>query len=238
MSSHRKETARLRELLEERDEEICRLQGGEGAKGKQSPYIIREKKTRTFSGRPRNSDDLSVEDWIEEVERATRNRTRQDKKDFILEHLAGEALEEVKHRNRHNKASSEDVYLILKKAFGDSDCSRAHLERQFYNRKQLKAETLRKYSHALMALAEKLQHMDPHDRDLMLREQFAENVRNSALKRELKKMCRMHEDLSFIDLRDEAIAWQGKMRETLIQKILVGAYIRKNLGTLLINSRR
>ena len=92
-------------------------------------------------------------------------RSLADNLDFILEHLSGEALEEIKHRNRHHVASCEQVFEILIKSFGDGLCSRAQLERQFYNRNQGKGESLRKYSHILMALAEKLTHLNGHEKD-------------------------------------------------------------------------
>ena len=207
--ANKREVTRLRGLLEERDEELQLLKQRRHG-GAAASVVFRERSTKTFSGRPTKSEHLSVEDWIEEINRATRHRSEMDKLDYTLEHLRGEALEEVKHRDRRCVATCEHIFDILKKAFGDSNWSKAHMERQFYNRKQLRGENLRQYSHGLMALVSKLTDHDEEERDQMLSEQFAENVRSAALKRELKQLCRREKEITFIHLRDEAISWAGE----------------------------
>ena len=41
--------------------------------------------------------------------------------------------------------------------------------------------------------------------DLTLCEQFAQNVNDNSLRRELKRLIRQHPEMNFLDFRDEAI---------------------------------
>ena len=211
----KKQLLRYEELMEEKEQEISRLrsmiagnedrEAGIGAGNTGQTVILRERKLRTFSGR----DKQNVEDWLEDIWIAVARRpTVEEKKDYILDHLTGDALEEVRHRCRLDITTIPEIYEVLREAFGGGRKTKSHLERQFYNRKQQHSENLRQYSHALMMLVERITD-DKDERNTMLVEQFAENVRSSSLKRELKMICR-REDITFVELRDAALVWIGE----------------------------
>ena len=63
------------------------------------------------------------------------------------------------------------------------------------------------------------------ERDIMLRDQLAENVYESWLRRELKRIVRTHETMSFHDLREEAIALAQDQEEP--KKREVNVYTEK-----------
>lgn len=203
MSSKAKQIERLRARLQDTEAELGRMRGAEPT-GRQT-VVLRERKLSTFSGKKREC----VEDWLEDIKRAVARRgTTEEQVDFILEHLSGDALEEVRHRCRLDITTVGEIYDTLCNAFGAGNKSKASLERHFYNRIQQNGESLRQYSHALMTLVERIT-TDKTIRNTMLIEQFAENVRSKALKRELKLICR-REDISFVQLREDAIAWAGE----------------------------
>lgn len=218
----------LQEKLEETEREVTRLQQEKVATEKstvRSSFLLRERKLRTFSGR--KEEDL--DNWIEDVERAvSRRESIEEKMDFLMEHLAGDALQEVRHRCRLDINNIEDIFQVLRATFGTGNKTHATLERQFYNRKQARGESLRQYSHALMTLARPL-NKDKRDTNSMLVEQFSENVRNPALKRELKLLSRQ-ENLTFMELRDDAIAWAGEDSSSEEEGNSVGVeHIKRNV---------
>ena len=70
--------------------------------------------------------------------------------------------------------------------------------------------TLREFSHGLMSLLARVRRKDPQaitDEDKALRDRFTEKVRDSHLRRELKRYVREHPNLTFKDLREEALRW-------------------------------
>ncbi|CAC5375532.1 unnamed protein product [Mytilus coruscus] len=73
--------------------------------------------------------------------------------------------------------------------------------------RQTENQTLQEFSHILMCKLDKIckrDHKCITDRDIVLRNQFAENVRPTWLKRELKKRIRGTHKISFNDIREEA----------------------------------
>ena len=209
MSSRRRRKAaahehELLDQLQAQREEIDQLR--ETAQPRVTPVYIRERSVKKFTNGP---DDPPISEWLDSVQRVTRGRSPQNIVDFLMENLDGEAYNEVKHRPFDERSSPKDICYILIQAFGEGHCSRMQRERQFFNRRQREKESLRRFSHALMALAEKIPDIE-EERDSLLKEQFAENVRDSELKRELKRLCWNDPDITFYDLREEAIAWAGE----------------------------
>lgn len=79
-----------------------------------------------------------------------------------------------------------------------------------FDRKQRDSESLYEFSHALMALMDKVKQCKVDSMfnvDIVLRDQFCENVRDPMLRRELKRFVRGNEALSLLDVRREAIRW-------------------------------
>lgn len=172
-------------------------------------YVPREKQIVPFSGDP-GKDAHSVDDFIEEVERAMslRGLREDDQVDFILTHLRGSALDEVKLRT-HGQEKPSDLFLYLQEAFREKRTT-PQLLHAFYARKQLEGEDLRDYSHALSQLLNSTLLASPNvvsDPQLAMRDQFIEGVRDSALRRELRRLIREKPQSSLFDVREEAIMW-------------------------------
>lgn len=91
-------------------------------------------------------------------------------------------------------------------------CSQSYIEaqKQFFQRRQRDGESLREFSYSLMALMDAVKRKNPTtipDSDQIVRDHFAEHVRDGMLRRELKRLIRQQASISFIDIRGEAIRW-------------------------------
>lgn len=85
------------------------------------------------------------------------------------------------------------------------------LQKQFFDRRQQDGETIREYSHALMAIMELINHCKVREAwcgDFALRDKFAENVTDVSLCRELKRTVQQRPTISFFELRS-ALQWGG-----------------------------
>ncbi|XP_076839956.1 uncharacterized protein LOC143484854 [Brachyhypopomus gauderio] len=143
-------------------------------------YVPRERKCPRFSGK--SSDLLWVDDWIEEARRSmeVRRMTSAEQALFLYDHLDGEAKAEIRFRSEVERKDPERIFVILKEVFSHSQ-SYVVLQQQFFQRRQLE--------------------------DLLVRDQFVEHVRDGMLRRELKRSIRSNPDMSFLDIRSEAIRW-------------------------------
>ncbi|CAC5412823.1 unnamed protein product [Mytilus coruscus] len=93
----------------------------------------------------------------------------------------------------------------------------------FYICRQTENQTLQEFSHILMCKLDKIckrDHKCITDRDIVLCNQFAENVKPTWLKRELKKRIRGTHTISFNDIREEAtlLMEDGDVQETSKQQ--------------------
>ena len=142
------------------------------------------RKIEKFSGKP--GHDVSVYEYIEEMTRIlkTRPTPKEEQVDFVLSHLEGPAKEEMRFRPIEEKRSSK---AVLGQFLGK--------EQPFLN-----------YSPSSTAQSKHAVNPSKTERDIMLRDQLAENVYESWLRKELKRIVRTHETMSFHDLREEAIA--------------------------------
>ena len=155
---------------------------------RQVMYVPRERKLKKFTGHPKTDLDQTVEEFIIDARSAISNMSSKDQTDFLLSHLEGAAKSEV--RLRDECKDPESIFNVLTQSFGDNR-SRAQLLRQFYDRTQRKGESLRAFSHALMETLDKIMSRGEKghkvhisDRNIVLRDQFAENVYDLALRRE------------------------------------------------------
>lgn len=176
----------------------------------QAIYLPRERKCSKFSGKT-SPGSLSVEDWVEEVESCIRGRhmSEWDKAMFIYDHLEGEARTEIKYRPREVREDFKQIISVLLELYCSSH-SYVALQQNFFDRKQKEGESLQEYSHALMELMGKVLKANPNavpNSQVVLRDQFSENVQDHMLRRELKRLVRENTQLSLLDLRKEAIRW-------------------------------
>ena len=132
-----------------------------------------------------------------------------DKALFVYDHLEGAAHTEIKFRESQVKEDAKQILIVLQEVYG---CSKTYvsLQQKFFDRKQKEGESLQDFSHALMILMEKVQMCNSQAMSkpqVLLRDQFCENVKDHMLRRELMRMVRQNGDLSLLDVRREAIRW-------------------------------
>lgn len=127
---------------------------------------------------------------MEEVDACARVRYlgSLDKAYFMLDHLEGEAKDELRYRPRVEREDPAKILSILRELYG---CSRSYvaIQESFFSRKQLDGES----SHALLSLMDKVKQCSPESvpqSDMLLRDQFIEHVLDSDLHRELKRLVR------------------------------------------------
>lgn len=130
-----------------------------------------------------------MDEFIEEVERAIRVRglCGEEQVDFILSLLKGSALEEVKLRMGGQPKQPSDLFSYLRVAFREKRTT-PQLLHAFCACRQVDGEHLRDYSHALSQLLNLALQQSPNaeaDKQLALRDQFIEGVRDSTPRREL-----------------------------------------------------
>ena len=116
---------------------------------------------------------------------------------------------------------------ILKEVFGER-ATVSELLSDFYSTKQTRSQSLQDFSVELMGKLDRILRVDRSrvkERDIMLRDQLAENVYESWLRRELKRIVRTHDTMSFHDLREEAIALAQDQEEP--KKREVNVYTEK-----------
>ncbi|KAI7789366.1 rap guanine nucleotide exchange factor 6-like [Triplophysa rosa] len=168
-------------------------------------YIPREKQIVPFS-----------DEFIEELERVIRVRglNTEDRVDFILSHLRGSALDEVKLCMGGENKLPHDLFTYLRAAFREKRTT-SQLLHAFYARKQWDGEDFRDYSHALSVMLHSAIQQSPNivpNIQLALRDQFIEGVRDSALRRELRKVVRERPSVTLFDVREEALMWFSEER--------------------------
>lgn len=127
--------------------------------------------------------------------------------------------------------SNADFFLhVLTQAFGEKRSS-SQLLKLFYERKQMESEKLRAYSYSLNELIKNATKADPKavpDPEKTLRDQFADNVRDPFLQKELKKFIKEC-DPSFLDLREEALRWSEE--EERPQRIMPRTPLSQEVST-------
>lgn len=175
-------------------------------------YLPRERKCPMFRGRV----GISIDEWVEEVNACVRVRHLGllDKAYFMFDHLEGEARDEIKYRPRAEREDPAKIESVLKELYG---CSKSYvaLQENFFSRKQLDGESLQEFSHALFSLMDKVKQCSPESvpqSDRLLRDQFAEHVLDSDLRRELKRLVRQTPGLSMLEVRAAAICWEREGR--------------------------
>lgn len=231
---------RMQELTQLRDElvrlhEETRAQraNDNGTSTRSYIYVPRERQIQPFSGEC-GTEGRSVEEFIEEVERVLRSReqTTDEQCDHILSLLRGPALEEVRLCMRGQTVTPHDLYSYLRNAFGERR-STTQLMQSFYNRKQADGEDLRDYSHALSqilsSIVKQSSNVIPNEKNV-LRDQFIEGLRDSALRRELRKMVRDKPDSSLLDVRNEAFLWEMEESRSHRPRVVKSSQVKSELS--------
>ena len=170
--------------------------------------VQRERKLRRFSG----TEDPLLSDWAEEARSCVlaQKLSGEAAANFLLSYLDGAARLEVRCRPSAVKKDADSILVALEDVFGDKETANQLLRRFFY-RKQLPGEPIATYSHGLIDIADRLQRLEARssaERDVMLRDQFVENVRDVHLRWDMKRRP-SEEDaaVGFLALRKVVLRW-------------------------------
>ncbi|MES9879687.1 MAG: zinc finger CCHC domain-containing protein, partial [Sedimenticola sp.] len=128
---------------------------------------------------------------------------------FLLDHLSGQAKDEVRVREATSKDTPEKIFAMLNHLFQDTD-SVAQMQQAFYQRDQLKGESLQEYSLQLMKLVDRIQKKATGvmgDKDLLLKERFIDGVADRQLRREMRRFSLDHASAPFHAFRREVLKW-------------------------------
>ena len=150
-------------------------------------------------------DDWVLEDWIADAERAVRGQTDAEAVDTLLFHLEGVAKEEVKLRPASQWSSPPGVFRILREAFSEQ-LTATQARRKFFARQQADRESAQDFAPALMVLlsrVERLSGAPEASKDVLLRGQFVENLKDLTLRHDIKRWARDHPAATFQDVRVE-----------------------------------
>ncbi|KAK7898885.1 hypothetical protein WMY93_019738 [Mugilogobius chulae] len=171
-------------------------------------FVPRDRKCPMFRGRT----GIGLNEWLEEAEACVRARhlSLADQAFFLFDHLEGEAREEIKYRSAEERSDPAKITAILQDLYGCSE-SYVALQEAFFSRRQREGESLLEYSLALMFLMEKVKQRAPNNivnSEILLRDQFVEQVLDGNLRRDLKQYVRQSPRATLLDVRGEAIRWE------------------------------
>ena len=171
-------------------------------------FTPKQRKLDKFSGRSGEAY-ANVYEFCDEIHRILKSRPTppEEQVDFVIGHLEGPAKEEVRYRSAKEKSTPFKVLEILRESFGER-ATTSELMADFYQTGQAPSQTLQDFSHQLMKKLDKVMRVDDSfisDKDKLLRNQFSENVADTWLKRELKKIIRGHPLVTFSDIREESL---------------------------------
>lgn len=171
-------------------------------------FVPQDRKCPKFNGR----SGVMIEEWVEEAQACMRLRhlSTIDQAFFLVDHLEGEAKEEIRYRPRDEREDPNKIIKALRELYGCMS-SYVALQESFFSRRQQDGETLLEFSLALLSLLEKVKRQSPHgmpNADALLRDQFVEHVNDGALRRELKQLVRRQPTATLLDVRSEAMRWE------------------------------
>ena len=171
-------------------------------------FVPRDRKCPMFRGK----SGMGLTEWLEEVQACMRARhlSTSEQAFFLVDHLEGEAQEEIKYLSDVEREDSAKIISVLQELYG---CSKSYvaLQEAFFSRRQQEGETLHEFSLALLSLMESVKVSAPGgmtNADVLLRDQFVEHVLDGALRRELKQLVRRQATATLLDVWGEAIRWE------------------------------
>lgn len=202
--------SQILELGQKHDQVLSALSNMSNANTRSYVYIPRERQIVPFSG-DCCKDNQTVDEFIDEIERVIRVRglNSEDQVDFILSHLRGSALDEIRLCMGGEIKQPQELFSYLRGAFRERRTT-PQLLHAFYSRRQSDGEDFRDFSHALSQLLNAALQQSSHvvsDPQLALRDQFIEGVRDSTLRKELRRFVRERPHCTLFDIRDEAMMW-------------------------------
>ena len=163
-----------------------------------------------LKGAPKTDEDADVGEWIDDVRRHLKASwlNKEELGDFILQHLAGTAKWEVKFWTDYQTASPESILEIIQTVFGDPE-SLGALQEAFWCWNQKVNETVLDYLE-LLKLHSNITKKDKNQGWIDAQGQVHWGVREDYLRRELRSINIQYPDVTFWELRDQAIWWLGE----------------------------
>lgn len=168
-------------------------------------YLKKERLLKKFCG----DESMEVEEWIGECKFVLKENklVGKDAVTFIIQHLYGNAKREVRLHSEQT-STAEDVFVVLTNQFTRQSYTEAI--KKFYAKKQGTAEGIREYTYDLKELLDKALRLKPKcfpNPEETLKDQFVAGIRESILRKEIKKTLMEKPSLSFLELRKIAIDW-------------------------------
>lgn len=203
---------KLKEEIEQLRIKLLHVEARQAATSKSIPpvYIKSERKLPKLAGRPVKDSDPDVEDWVTDMRDHIVNIPTNDERiEFVLDHLTGNAKSEIRMRPSDMKKSADDILKIVEETFKIQD-NLAQLRHKFYEREQTENESLESYSLSLMKLMHiisKKEGGDNSNNEKILTEKFIDGVRDYQLKRELRKFSMENPSMPFIEFRGRVLLW-------------------------------
>ena len=162
------------------------------ARNVQPVYVATTRKLGQFCYRPVKNGDPRIADWIEDVRSqiTLRGLEGQDRATFVIDHLSGQARQEVLGRGDAVKSNAAKIIQILRKVFGDGD-NVAALQQKFFSYKQKPDQSLLDCSLELVDLFDRICQLDPSFgacKQTNLKGCLPEAVQDEALRREIRRL--------------------------------------------------
>ncbi len=154
--------------------------------------------------------ELSLSEWRAQVEylAGLQGLSAPQTLQFILNSLEGEARREVQAAPEATRATEQAVFDFLTGQYGDATPV-AVLRTQFFNCKQGPRQTLRAFALRLREQFTRLKRRRDHGlggEETLLRDQFLLGLREGPVRQSLRVQLRRDPELTFEDLRREALA--------------------------------
>ena len=173
-----------------------------------------------FNGIPKKPGDLTLREWLWQLDVYCRHYRLEgeDKATAILDHLSGEARDEILCCRRDDRKDPNKIISVLKKHFGPPDTVQS-FRTLFNSRKQLPNESLDDYSRALIRLYDRMEAAcedqgmkDALDtlKDTSLKDQFCEGACGESVRLELRRLKLAQTGKPFGDMREAVRKLYGR----------------------------
>ncbi len=171
--------------------------------------------------------ELSLSEWRAQVEylAGLQGLSAPQTLQFILNSLEGEARREVQAAPEATRATAQAVFDFLTGQYGDATPV-AVLQTQFFNCKQGPRQTLRAFALRLREQFTRLKRRRDHGlggKETLLRDQFLLGLREGPVRQSLRVQLRRDPELTFEDLRKEALALELDHAETADPSVCMAA---------------
>lgn len=154
--------------------------------------------------------ELSLSAWKTQVEylAGLQGLSAPQKVQFVLNSLEGEARREVQAAPEATRITVQAIFDFLTGQYGDTTPV-AVLRTQFFNCRQGPRQTIRPFTLQLREQFTRLRGRQDHglgDEETLLRDQFLLGLREGPVRQSLRVQLRRTPDLTFEELRQEALA--------------------------------